>query len=133
MIELLKAMQIIEFIKKVAGNWEVYHHTGGTEIDEETANPCTGGKVTIIRGGTIKAVYRDLDRTAKTHELRGSVSFGNFRYQEIIKWDGKDVEGDDFNVSSHFADEENRRLILDFKFVKDGERQWFRFKKEIEA
>lgn len=130
MIELLKALQIIEAIKRITGPWEVYHLAGGGEMDEETADHLEAGKVAIISGGTLRATYKE---GGKQHELRGSVSFGGFRYREIIKWDGKDVEGDDLYTSSHLTDSEDRRVIVDFKFTSGGTRHHFRFKKSIQG
>lgn len=130
MIELLKAIQIIDAIKRLRGPWTVFSHEGDGELDEETAIQLETGKVSILNGGTIRATYVE---DATQHELRGSVSFGGFRYKEIIKFDGKDVESDDFNLSSHLTDGEDRRVILDFKFRDGDTRRWVRFKKVIEG
>lgn len=129
-MEILKILNIMEMIKRLKGPWDVYYAQDTAEMDEETALRMTEGKVSIISGGTLKGVCKD---GQSLHELRGSVSFGGFRYREIIKWNGKDVDSDDLNVSSHLSDSEDRRLIVDFKFKSGGSAHWFRFLKQLDV
>jgi hypothetical protein len=131
--ELLKTLAIIDAIKQIQGPWQVYHHEGDGEIDEETAERFKDGKVTIV-GGALKATYKKKSgQETAMYTLEGRAAVINWSYREIIKWNGVDVDRDDIYTSSHIMGEGERRVIVDFKFTLAGVKHWFRFKKSVEG
>lgn len=131
MNELLKVLTLIGTVNALTkGTWQVFHHEGPGDLDEDTATDLGEGDLTFAAGNfsyIVKGVYT---KDGTLHRLRGEAGIVHLRVREKIEWDDKEVDKDDVYVSSNNVDD-GKRILVEFRF-KDGEAlHRFRFKKEF--
>lgn len=132
MFELFKAFQVINAIKALTGPWQVFHHTGPGEVDEDS-DPQFSGKMDLGITSSSYIVKGEWTESGKVHKLRGEAGIVRLKVRETIELDARQVDKDDIYVSSHLDDESDRRLIVEYRF-KDGEMfHRVRFKKSAQG
>ena len=133
MKHLFQAMSLIALLQSLADStWQVFHHTGDGELDEDT-EAVGEGTLTIKQAGFGFSATGAYTVDGVGHTLIGKAQVVNLSVRETITHDGAEVAKDDLYVSSHIKEsDEDRRVIVEYRFKSaDGTNHKFRFKKSL--
>lgn len=131
MQELLRILQLIQLINSVTGPWEVLHHAGDGELNEETAEKLGDGDVAVTTAGVAVRVKGTFNESDSLHQLWGEAKISGFRYKETIRRDGQEVDQDDLYFSTRF-DADTKIVFVEFRYAQAGAKHRYRFKKVVD-
>ncbi len=134
MNQLFAAMSLIAVIQTLTDStWQVFHHQGAGDVDEDTEE-IGEGTLSIDGAGFGIAAIGTYTADGVEHTLVGKMQLVNWSVRESIIHDGIDVAKDDIYISSHLKEsDEDRRVIVEYRFHQEKVAHKIRFKKAIEA
>lgn len=132
MNQLFAAMSIIGLIQSLQDStWQVFHHSGPGELDEDS-EAIGEGTLTLKQAGFGFSATGAYTVDGAGHTLIGKAQVVNWSVRETITLDGEDVAKDDLYVSSHIGENDpDRRVIAEYRFSQNGVAHKYRFKKSL--